>query len=142
MQPSKPQTICPDQARELLEEYLEPLVEGGAFDELFRQFVGELAPLAAAAASKALRNCFINRDAEAQLIALRRFLGVLSERLDVLTLNPDAIAGLNLEEQREILEARIELQNWVGFLDAWPADPLEPSVPPTADILLHRGSAP
>jgi len=132
--------IPAEQVRRLLEEYLEPLTEDGTLDSLFKAFVDELTPYASAAARRAFERCFARRNAEDAIVSMRVFMLGLSDHLQRVL--RDEKVSLTYEHVRLLDRATIDLKNWVAFLDRWPADPLEPSVPPAADIILAGGGAP
>ena len=133
-----PSTICPDQARELLLDYLTPIIENGTVDELYRQFIANLAPLAAAAAQRALRNNLAVRDPELILAQVRQVFQKLLDTFEGIALNPDMLA-VSHDSFADIAECTIVLRDWLFFFDNRdPASP-EATVHPTAAAIMEAG---
>lgn len=134
--------ICPEEARSLLIDYLQPFVENGVMDELFRNVVAELAPHAAAAARRAMRRTMATQDPEWLLGQLRILLAQLRETLDGIAMNPDMMAG-SQQDFPAIVLASADINDWISYLDHRDQEATsEMPVPPAADVMMARGGLP
>lgn len=136
-----PNKICPDQAREFLLGYLEPLAENGTFDELYKQFIVELAPLAAVAAARALRNNLAAQDPELLIVQLRRLLDNVQSTLETLCLDPDFMGSCG-DAYAEVLERKLQVGDMLYFLESRDLPPSEATVSPSAAVLMAAGNVP
>lgn len=132
--------LCPDQAREIMLDWLTPLTEDGTMDTLFHRFVAELAPFAAVAAQQALRES-LSPNPEAILVNVRQFLGRLLDTFETMSLNPDMMA-VSHESWAEMVRAMTDLRDWIHFLERRNAPHQEAVVHPTADVILSKGNVP
>jgi len=109
--------VCPDQARQLILDWLTPYTENGTMDELMQAFVKELEPYASSVANRVLRDKLLAEDPDLILMQLRPFLNEVQETLINHTLNPDAMAVASNEERSGLLHAMAGLADWIFLLD-------------------------
>lgn len=105
--------ICPDHARQVIMEFLEPFVESGQMDQVFQRFVEQLTPYVVAAAEQAIRRQCSGQNAEIVLRQLRQFLFRLLTLLESSSLPHDSGA---------FLQACVDLKDWICLIDHRPAD--------------------
>ena len=113
--------VCPEHAQLLIEEYLEPLVESGALDRIVQAFAHELAPYACAAAEQVIGKKLVQE--QLPELPLRRLLIFLRQQLgliDSISLNPDAHAVLGQAVTNRITQAKLDLADWIAFLETTP----------------------
>lgn len=133
--------VCADQAREIVLDWLIPLTENGTMDQVFNAFIQQLAPYAADAARRALRQHFDGPRPEVIIAQLRSFLLDLAKTFDDIQLDPDMMA-ISFAQAKPINEAAAKVQDWIYFLDSRSVTSLESAVPPAADVILARGDVP
>lgn len=129
--------ICPDQAREIILDWLIPATEDGSVDTMYQLFCEELAPYAVQIARRVAQRTLRIGDPEAELrTRLREDLYRTVAALEAVCVKPEITA-------RALIEAQIALKNWIRFLDASnrPTSP-ETAVPPAWDAMLARGDTP
>jgi hypothetical protein len=109
--------VCPEQARELILDWLIPMTENGTMDELMKEFVKELEPYASSVANRLLRDKFLAEDPDLLLDRLRPLLDDVHQTLVNHTLNPDAMAVASTEEREGLLRSLMGLADWIHVLD-------------------------
>jgi len=115
--------VCPEQARELIMEWLIPLTENGTMDELQKAFVAELVPYAAAAAERALARNLLKPDPVLTLARFQTFLKRVHSTLEGVLLNPDMVAVAQ-DSEADLYQVIIETADWIKFLDTDPLTPI------------------
>lgn len=115
--------VCPDQARELIMDWLIPLTENGTMDELQKAFVAELVPYAAAAAERALARNLLKADPFLAVVKLQDFLKRVHSTLEGVLLNPDMVAVAQ-DSEAELYQVIIETADWIKFLESNPLTPI------------------
>jgi hypothetical protein len=136
-----PNRICPDQARELLLGYLEPLVENGTFDSLYAAFINELTPLAAVAAERALRKNLAVQDPELVIVQMRRLLDKVQNTFETLCLDPDFMGSCG-DAYAQVVESKMKVGDMLYFLESRHSPSSEATVSPSAAVMMAAGSVP
>ncbi len=127
-------TVCPDQTRQLVMEFLEPMTENGAVDELWKAFVNELSQHAVLAARRALNQNAALQTSDVILSRLIPFLWDMSRVLEQVSENPKSLEPL--------VRMSLKLQDLNTYLsDVQLASP-EATVPPSAAVILEKGGVP
>lgn len=128
--------VCPEQAREVILDWLSPWTDQGGMDALCKAVAMELVPYAQVAARKVLRTQLGSPPAEVTLLQVRGLLDTLLKLVENCTLNPD-MAAVNLETHRELMNAENCLRDWICFLDH--RDSEQATVHPDANTIMLRG---
>jgi hypothetical protein len=131
--------ICPDLARQIVNEWMEPMAENGNFDELMQAVAKALAPHAEAVARRILRSRMPD-DPEVLLTELNGFLEKVSDKFSCVMLDPDAMAAMDHETYRDLVETHLEVNQWIVLLESRRSQ--EATVHPSAAVIIERGGTP